>query len=337
MKAVVLVGGEGTRLRPLTETIPKPLVPLVDRPFLAHVLDRLGRQGVTEVILSSSYLGPRFQEFVDSRSGHPAVTWVTEGVPLGTAGAIAGAVHHLHETFLVCNGDILTDLDVQELVAEHHRAGAVATIALTPVDDARPYGLVETDAEGRVLAFREKPTELVPGSINAGTYVLEPEAMEGVDSDRSVSIERETFPSLIASGRPVYAFVSNAYWLDLGTPEKYLRATFDVLEGLVGGLRFVAPHVDPTADVSLRAQVGRWVVAGPAASVGEGAEVEDTVLLAGSSVGPGAKVRRTIVGPLARVGGGAVLEDAVLAEGAVVAPGTSSRGARVAAGAAFAG
>jgi mannose-1-phosphate guanylyltransferase len=337
MKAVVLVGGEGTRLRPLTETIPKPLVPLVDRPFLSHVLDRLAGQGVDEAILSSSYLGPRFRDFLDEWSGPPAVTWATERLPLGTAGAIANAAQGLRETFLVCNGDILTDLDVRDLVDRHREAGAVATIALTPVEDARPYGLVEIDSHGRVLAFREKPAELVPGTINAGTYVLEPEALEGVRRGQPTSIERETFPSLVSSGRPVYGLVAGAYWLDLGTPEKYLRATFDVLEGLVRGLRSPAPYLDPSATVSLRAHLGRWVVAGPAVTVGDDAEVEDSVLLTGASVGRGAKVRGTILGPLSRVGDGAVLEGAVLAEGAVVAPRTSSRGARVGAGAAFEG
>src|SRR5438309_2874446 len=163
MKAVVLVGGEGTRLRPLTETIPKPLLPLVDRPFLHQVLDHLGAHGVHEVVLSSPYLEATFGPFLQERHGDPKITWITESEPLGTAGAIVNALDHVRDhTFLVLNGDVLTDLDLTALVAFHREHGAVATIALTPVEDARPYGLVETETDGRVLEFREKPTELVP-------------------------------------------------------------------------------------------------------------------------------------------------------------------------------
>jgi mannose-1-phosphate guanylyltransferase len=332
MKAVVLVGGEGTRLRPLTETIPKPLIPMVDRPFLSHVLEHLARSGVDEVLLSSSYLGPKFAAFLEARRDAPAVTWVEEPTPLGTAGAIARATHHLDETFFVLNGDILTDLDLSSLLDAHRAAGAVGTITLTAVSDARPYGLVEADEAGRVLAFREKPADPVPGHVNAGTYVLEPVALAGVPPDRPVSIERDTFPALIGSGAPVQAFLSRAYWMDLGTPDAYLRATFDVLEGRVRGLDYAAPHVDPAADVSLRAHLGRWVVAAPGVSVAEEAEVEDSVLLAGASVGWGAKIRDSLLGPLSRVGPEAVVEGAVLAEGAVIPPGSSSRGARISAG-----
>jgi mannose-1-phosphate guanylyltransferase len=335
MRAVVLVGGEGTRLRPLTETIPKPLVPLIDRPFLHVVLDHLATHGVHEVILSSPYLEPAFASFIGERHGDPTITWITEATPLGTAGAVANAARHLDGTFLALNGDILTDLDLTALVAFHRERGAVGTIALTPVDDARPFGLVATDEDGRVREFREKPERLVPGWVNAGTYVLEPSALRRVPTDRPVSIERETFPGLIEAGDPLFGYASRDYWMDLGTPEKYLRATFDVLEGRVGGLAPVAPHVDPGARVSLRSQLGRWVVLGPAVDVADGAVIEDSVVLAGARIGAGATVRDSIVGPGASVGAGAVVEGAVLAEGARIAPGCVSRDARVGAGRVF--
>jgi mannose-1-phosphate guanylyltransferase len=335
MKAVVLVGGEGTRLRPLTETIPKPLVPLVDRPFLHVVLDHLARHGVHEVILSSPYLEPAFASFIDERHGDPTITWITEATPLGTAGAVANAARHLDETFLVLNGDILTDLDLTALVAFHRGRGAVGTIALTPVDDARPYGLVATDEDGRVREFREKPDRPVAGWVNAGTYVLEPSALDRVPAGGPVSIERETFPALIQAGDALFGYASRDYWMDVGTPEKYLRATFDVLEGRVRGLAPVAPHVDPGARVSLRSQLGRWVVLGPAVDVGDDAVVEDSVVLEGATIGAGATVRDSIVGPGASVGAGAVVEGAVLAEGARIAPGSVSRDARVGAGRIF--
>jgi len=332
MKAVVLVGGEGTRMRPLTETMPKPLIPLIDRPFLQHVLDHLARHGVHEVLLSSSYLEEAFATFLHERHGDPTVTWIAEATPLGTGGAIANAARLLSDTFLVLNGDILTDLDLTAMVAFHRKRGAVATIALTSVEDARPFGLVELDASDRVLAFREKPTEPVPGLVNAGTYVLEPRAIEGIPPGRAVSVERKVFPDLIDRGAPLFGFTSPAYWIDLGTPEKYLRASFDALEGRVRGLSYVALHVDPSAVVSLRAHLGRWVVAGPSSKVGDDAEVEDAVLFPGSIIEPGAKVRDSIIGPGAVVAQGAVVEGAVLAEGARVAAGVSSNGARVSAG-----
>jgi mannose-1-phosphate guanylyltransferase len=316
VKAVVLVGGEGTRLRPLTETIPKPLVPLVDRPFLHHVLDHLDRHGLQEVILSSSYLEEAFATFVQERSGRPALTWITESTPLGTGGAVANAAREFGETVLVLNGDILTDLDLTAVVERHRGGKAEATIVVAEVEDARPFGLVAVDDQGRVLEFREKPDHPGPGLVNAGTYVLEPEAVRRIPTGQAVSIEREVFPDLIRSGAAVLSFVSNDYWMDLGTPEKYLRATFDALDGRIRGLRYPSPYVDAGASVSLRSHLGRWVVVGPGASVDDDAEVEDSVLLAGAAIGRGARVRGSVLGPGSRVGDGAVLEGAVLGEGA---------------------
>ncbi len=328
-KAVVLVGGEGTRLRPLSETIPKPLIPLVDRPFLSHVLDHLATHGVDEVLLSSPYLEGRFEEYVAGHRGSPTITWAIETSPLGTAGAVAHAARDLREPFFVLNGDILTDLDLTALAAHHREREAVATITLIPVDDARPYGLVAMERDGRIVEFREKPTEPIAGVVNAGTYILEPEAIGGIPPDHMVSIERETFPGLIAAGIPVFGFVSRGYWMDLGTPEKYLQATFDALEGRIEGMDYVAPHVDPSAGVSLQAHLGRWVVAGPGTRIEDGAEVEDSVLLLGAVVEAGARVRASILGPGSTVGAGAAVEGAVLAEGASVPSGTTSEGARV--------
>jgi mannose-1-phosphate guanylyltransferase len=332
MNAVVLVGGEGTRMRPLTETLPKPLIPLVDRPILHHVLDHLASHGVREAILSSPYLEATFSSFIAERHGEPILTWLTEPTPLGTGGAIANAARHFEKTFLALNGDVLTDLDLTALVDAHRGWAAASTIALTPVDDARPYGLVELDDRCRVERFREKPTERIPGRINAGTYVMQPETIRDVPADRPVSIEREIFPALIAKGARVFGFESPAYWMDLGTPERYLRATFDILEGRVAGLSYVAPFVEPTAEVSLRAHLGRWVVVGPHAEVGPDAQVEDSVLLARVRVEAEARVRDSVVGPRVVIGKGAVVEGAVLGEGASVGAGARCRDARVGAG-----
>jgi mannose-1-phosphate guanylyltransferase len=335
MKAVVLVGGEGTRLRPLTETIPKPLLPLMDRASLDHVLDHLARHGVHEVVLSSPYLEETFRAFIDARHGDPAITWITETEPLGTGGAIVNALEALggDEPFLALNGDILTDLDLTAMVAMHGDRGAAATIALTHVADARPYGLVPTEPDGRVLEFREKPAELVPGDVNAGTYVLDPGVLAGWARGVNASIERDIFPSLIADGRPVYGFVSDAYWIDLGTPESYLRAHFDILEGRVAfEPSYTAPFIAEGAEVDVRSHVGRWVVVSAAAVIGPDARVDDSVLHQGAVVETGASVTGSVLGARSRVGAGAVVVDSVLAEGATVPAGSKVEGARISAG-----
>jgi mannose-1-phosphate guanylyltransferase len=321
VKAVVLVGGEGTRLRPLTETVPKPLLPVMDRAFLDHVLDHLARHGVDEVVLSSPYLGSTFAPFVAAREGTlPTVRWITETEPLGTGGAIVNAVDHLgaaREVFAL-NGDILTDLDLTAMLALHRDRGASVTISLTHVDDARPFGLVPTDTDGRVVEFLEKPDAPVPGDVNAGTYVLDPSVLHGFARGEHLSIERQIFPAVIADGRAVYGFVSPAYWMDLGTPEKYLQGHFDIFEGRVEGLAYPSPWVHETARIDLRSHLGRWVAAGAGVEVDERAQIDDAVLLPGAHIGAGAQVVATIVGPNAQVGAGATVAGCVLGEGAAV-------------------
>jgi mannose-1-phosphate guanylyltransferase len=334
VRAVVLVGGEGTRLRPLTETIPKPLVPLVDRPGLDHVLDHLARHGVDEVVLSSSYLEETFHAFLAGRRGVPATRWITERQPLGTGGAIVHALPRLgDEPFLAVNGDILTDLDLTAMLAFHRARRAAATIALHRVADARPFGLVPTEPDGRVLEFREKPADPIPGQINAGTYVLDPAALRRWPAGANVSIEREIFPAVIAEGIRVFGFPSEAYWLDLGTPEKYLKANADLLDGaVVGGPRYRAPHVDAAAAVHPDARLGRHVVVAAGATVEADADVDDSVLLEGSRVERGAEVRGSILGPRSSVGAGARVNGAVLAEGGRIGPMVELVDARVSAG-----
>jgi mannose-1-phosphate guanylyltransferase len=330
MKAVVLVGGEGTRMRPLTETTPKPLIPLVDRPGLDHVLDHLARHGVHEVVLSSPYLERTFHPFIEARRGDPAITWITEAEPLGTGGAVVHALAALgDEPFFALNGDILTDLDLTAMGEFHRERGASVTIALHRVDDARAFGLVATDPDGRVSAFREKPDDPIPGEINAGTYLLDPAVLRGWTPDHSISIEREIFPAVIDAGHPVYGFVADAYWIDLGTPEQYLRAHFDLLDGKVEGVRYPSPWIHPTAEVDLRSHLGRWAAVGAEARVGPEAQIDDSVLHPGSAVGAGARVLGSIVGPGARVGERSTVIGCVLGAGARVPDGTSIEGVKV--------
>ena len=329
MKAVVLVGGEGTRLRPLTETTPKPLLPLVDRPILDHVLDHLVAHDVREVVMSSPYLEDTFHPFIEARGGEPSITWITEREPLGTGGAIVSALDRLgDEPFFALNGDILTDLDLGAMRAGHELHGAAVTIALHHVDDARAFGLVETDDGGRVTAFLEKPAEPVAGDINAGTYLLEPSVLRRWPPDTYVWIEGEVFPSLIEGGVAVRGFRGDAYWLDLGTPEQYLRAHLDLLEGRVRGSSYEAPWIGPRATVDPAARLGRGVAIGPGAEIGAGAVVDESVLLPEARVSRGATARRSVLGRGSVIGEGAVVLDSVLGDGVVTEPGATLDGAR---------
>ena len=351
MRAVVLVGGEGTRLRPLTYTIPKQLLPVAGRTMLERVLGQLVGSGVDDVVLSMGYRPDAFREkFPDGHAAGVRLTYAVEPEPLDTAGAVrfAAEAAGIEETFLVLNGDVLTDLDVGRLVAFHRERraqGALGTISLTPVEDPSAFGVVPTDADGRVTAFIEKPRrELAPTNlINAGTYVLEPEVLELVPKGARVSIERETFPTLVASGR-LYAVASDAYWLDTGTPAQYLRAVLDLVSARRPGgpgSTGIAAGAEVKGDVELPALVeeGAFVAAGArvhesvvgaGARVEEGADVSSSVLLPGVVVGPGAVVRGSIVGLDSRIGADARLEPVtVVGCGVEVAPGEHLRDGRV--------
>jgi NDP-sugar pyrophosphorylase family protein len=282
MIAVVLVGGQGTRLRPLTEWLPKPMLPIANRPFLEHQIEHLRRHGADRVILSCGYLpGPIREHFGD------ALDYAVELEPLGTGGAIRFAAEGIGETFLVCNGDVLTDLDVGSLIERHRAAGARATIALHRVDDPSAYGLVRAEEDGRVTAFVEKPPpgEADVDTINAGTYVLEPDVLELIPPGRAVSVEREVFPCLIDRG--LFAWPDEGHWRDIGTPASYLAANLEQMQD--GGL------VDPTAAVASTADVSGSVI-GPEATIGEGARVHRSVVLAAAAVAAGATFEDVVVG-----------------------------------------
>jgi NDP-sugar pyrophosphorylase family protein len=330
MKAVVLVGGEGTRMRPLTETTPKPLIPLVDRPGLDHVLDHLARHGVHEVVLSSPYLERTFHPFIAARHGDPGITWITETEPLGTGGAVVNALAALgDEPFFALNGDILTDLDLTAMLAFHRDRDAAVTIALHRAEDARAFGLIEHDDDGRVRAFLEKPQEAVAGDVNAGTYLLDPAVLRSWTADSPISIEREIFPDVIAGGNAVFGFAGECYWMDLGTPEKYLEAHRDMLAGRVRGLSYEAPWIAPTADVEDGASIDEASAVGAEARIAPGATIERSVIHPGSSVAVGAVVTDSIVGPGAHVGAGAKVTGSVLGAGSRVPEGMHIAGAKV--------
>lgn len=323
MKAVVLVGGEGTRLRPLTFTTPKSLLPVANQPYIERQLAWLARHGIDEVILSMGYLPDAFHQHFDhdpsgvDMFGDIRLRYAVEDEPLGTAGAIGYAADGMDETFIVCNSDVLTELDLSAMVRFHEQRSAEATISLTEVADPSAFGVVPTREDGQVIAFVEKPP---PGNapstwINAGTYVLEPSFLERIPPRLNVSVERETFPRMLEQPGLLYGYKSDAYWLDIGTPENYVRGNLDVLVGRTGlppapNAREVAEGIWVQGDATLEPDA---VVAAPML-VGEGARVE-----------AGARVRGSVLGPRTVVERGAELDGAVLHAGARVSNGSIVR------------
>jgi mannose-1-phosphate guanylyltransferase len=358
VQAVILVGGEGTRLRPLTSTVPKPVVPLVDRPFIAFMLDWLVTHGIDDVIMSCGFLATSVRNVLGDGSAYGVrLRFVEEPDPRGTAGALKFAESMLDERFLMLNGDVLTDIDLTAQIAQHAQSGAKATLALVPVADPSAYGLVHLNDDRSVRDFVEKPSPdaIDTNLISAGAYVLEREILDLVPADRNVSIEREVWPRLIGNG--LYGFPAESYWLDIGTPERYLQGTFDIIEGNVktavgerlgsdwlaidagaqASGRVIPPAVlERGVTVAQSAQVGSLVVLGEDVSVGAGATVERSVILKGAEIGEGATLRDCIVaagcriGARTSIGGGAVLgegvtvgADNVIAHGARIFPGVT--------------
>ena len=320
MQAIVLVGGEGTRLRPLTETVPKPALTLVDRPFLAYMVEWLAGHGVTEVVLACGFLPDVLREALageEERAG-VRIRFVVEPERRGTAGAIRFAADELgadlDERFLALNGDVLTDLDLSALLGAHRERAAKATIGLHPVEDSSAYGLVRSGPEGEVLEFLEKTGERAPGEVNAGMYVLERTVLDLIPPGEEVSIERDVFPRLVGEG--LHGMRLDGYWMDIGTPERYLQASWDILE------RRVATRVEPTApgmlvaagaSVDAEASVGPRVILAPGCRIERGAAVRDSVLLEGCRVGKGARVSGSILSAGVEVAPGAELEGIVAA------------------------
>jgi mannose-1-phosphate guanylyltransferase len=326
MDAVVLVGGSGTRLRPLTLRTPKPMLPLVDRPLLAYMFDQLADAGVDRAILACGYLPDalveHFGEGGDVASGL-ALEYVIEPEPLGTAGAARlAAAGRVRGTFLLLNGDILSEHDLGALVALHRRRQASATIALVQVEDPSRYGVVELDEEGTVLRFVEKPApgETASDLANAGAYVLEPSVLDLIPSGRAVSIEREIFPQLV--GRGLAALPQTGYWSDVGTPESYLAAHRMLLEHGLGGHPGPA-GVDPTAVLHAGARVIAPSFVGAGAVVHADARIGPLACIGhGAVVGAGSVVERAVVQAGARVGDGCAIHDCVIGPGFELPDGT---------------
>jgi mannose-1-phosphate guanylyltransferase len=338
VQALVLAGGEGTRLRPLTLTLPKPVIPLAGRPFLSFMLDWLHRHGVDDVLLSCGYRSHDVERVLGDIYRGMRLRYVVEDEPLGTAGPLRLAADEgvLDDRVLVLNGDCLTDIDLTAELAQHNATKARATLALVPVDDTSSYGVVPTTDDGEVEAFLEKrPGPAPTNRINAGAYVLEREIVERIPAGRAVSIEREIFPELVGDG--LYGYLSDGYWIDIGTPERYLEATYDLLAGRVES---ELPERDETASlvyepcITSGARIGPLSVLGRHCSVGDGSTIERAVLHEDVRVGQECEVVESVVADGARVEDGARIgPDAVVGAGAVVPQGAVvGAGARIAPG-----
>jgi mannose-1-phosphate guanylyltransferase len=350
---VILVGGQGTRLRPLTSTVPKPVVRLVDRPFIAFMLEWLRGHGVDDVIMSCGFLADGVRDVLgDGSQLGIRLRFVEEPDPRGTAGALKLAEPMLDERFLMLNGDVLTDIDLTAQIAQHEATGARATLALVPVADPTAYGLVVLREDHSVRDFVEKPSSdnVESNLISAGAYVLEREILELVALDRNVSIEREVWPRLIDDG--LYGFAASGYWLDIGTPARYLQGTFDILEGNVRTVvserlgddwlvvddgaqvfgRAIPPAVlERGVRVAESARVGSLVVLAQDVTVGAGSTIERAVVLQGTQIAEGCELRDCILGAGCRVGvGTSITGGAVLGDGVIVgAHNVITRGARI--------
>jgi mannose-1-phosphate guanylyltransferase len=325
MRAVVLVGGFGTRLRPLTLTTPKPMLPVGHIPIIQRLVDNLSRGGVTDVTLALGFKSEPFVEaFPNGECNGVALHYAVEPEPLDTAGAIRFAADFsgIDDTFVVANGDVLTDLDIASLVDFHRQHSAEATIHLIAVDDPSSFGVVATDRDGRVERFVEKPA---PGTapsnmINAGTYVLEPSVLQRIPPGQKVSIERVTFPEIVAGGR-LFAMPTSDYWLDAGNPVLYLRANLDLLDGSRPLHSSVAIHDGARVDAA--ALVTNSIVA-EGAAVAAGATVMDCVLLPGAVVGERAVVANSVI--MGKIGEDANVTNSVLGLHGRVAPGEQLSG-----------
>lgn len=339
MQALILAGGEGTRLRPLTIYTPKPVVPIVNRPFLYYQIDLLKRAGIKEITLSLSYKPDKISDiFGDGEDSGVKIYYAVESSPLGTAGAYKNAEEHLSQTAVVFNGDVLTDIDIAKVVAYHRERNAAATIVLTPVENPSAYGLVETEADGRVRRFLEKPKpeEITCNTINAGIYVLEPHILKYIPTDEKFSFEYQLFPALLANNEPFFAYTMSDYWLDIGTPQRYWQANDDLLNGRIHSFEVeripvttastsnLAADAEPAKvdsvsvlDSSCSLKPGVEIinsVLGANCIIEERAKIENSVVLAGARIGKAAEIRNSIIGKSAIIGRNSKVDGVVLGD-----------------------
>lgn len=335
MQALILAGGKGTRLRPLTMYTPKPVVPVLNRPFLLYQIEILSRAGITDITLSLSYQPDKIEQLLDDGARYGVnIRYVTEPSPMGTGGAYKFAADSIRETTIVFNGDVLTDLDISKVVEFHRRKQAEATIVLTAVENPAAYGLVETDEKNGVLRFREKPSaeeiaELTTKNVNAGIYILEPTVLDLIPAGENLSFEYNVFPDLLARKKPFYAFIMNEnYWRDIGTPASYLAAHHDFLDGEIKGFAIEEARKSEIATAALvdkKSVIGDGCVIKPnvriinsvigaGVHIEEKATIENSVLWAHTRVSSQASIKNSVVGRSCHIGRNVVCADAFLGD-----------------------
>ncbi len=317
MQALILAGGKGTRLRPLTVYTPKPIVPVCNRPFLLYQIDTLKRAGVTDITLSLSYQPDKIEQlFGDGSDFGVRLGYAVEPQPMGTAGAYKFAEEIIREPTVVFNGDIVTDLDLRAVIREHDERKAVATVVLAPVENPAVYGVVETEEDGRVKSFSEKPgaDEVSVNTINAGTYILDPKILDMIPAGQSYSFEYDLFPDLLRRGESFYAHVPrDAYWLDIGAPARYLQVHHDLLAGRVRGIQLSRRRGE--CELATAAEVDRLSVLADDCTIKPGAQVVNSVLGEGVHVGEKARIENSVIWPHTRVGSNAHVSNAVVGRG----------------------
>lgn len=335
MKAIILVGGEGTRLRPLTHSTVKAMVPILNKPFIEYVIRHLSNHNIDEVTLALGYKPDCITDYFGDASQLGAkLNYSVETVPLGTAGAVKNAEQYIDGTFCVMNGDIFTDFDLSAMLDFHKKMGAKVTIALTPVDDPTRFGVVEIDNQQRVTRFVEKPgwDQVTSNLINAGIYILDAEILKRIPQGRHFMFEHDVFPELLADWEPVFGYASDTYWIDTGTPEKYLQLSRDLLSGKSSQVAFQAEdvYIDKQSSVDAEARligpilvdidctIGRGVqlkgpvVIGPGCRIHDGATIENSILWQNVSIGEKAVVRDCIVASNNCIEGNACIECAAI-------------------------
>jgi NDP-sugar pyrophosphorylase family protein len=316
MQALILAGGKGTRLRPLTVYTPKPVVPVVNRPFLCYQIEILARAGITDITLSLSYQPDKIESaLADQIDENVDLRYITEPHPMGTGGAYKFAAGSISETTIVFNGDILTDLDIEKLMRLHRDRNSEATIALAPVADPSRYGLVETEADGSVVRFLEKPkpeelAALSVNTINAGIYILEPSILDIIPENENCSFEYFVFPAILEQGRRFFSYVlENEYWLDIGTPASYLKAHHDFLNGRISGFEIDRSGL---SDIATKASIDRNSVIGDGCMIKPGAQIVNSVLGVGVHVEEKAYIENSVIWPHTRIATSAEIRDAII-------------------------
>jgi mannose-1-phosphate guanylyltransferase len=320
MKGLILAGGKGTRLRPLTINTPKPVVPVANSPFLLYQIDLMRGAGIDEIILSLSYQPRKIEDLLKDGSDYGVwIRYAVEGTPLGTGGAFKNAEEHISDSTVVFNGDVLTSIDLGAVVAHHRAKGAVATIVLTPVDNPSAYGLVETNSEGWIQRFIEKPgpDEITCNTINAGIYVLEPSVLKYMPKGEPYSFERGLFPTLLEHKEPVMSFVLDKYWIDIGTPQKYLEVHHDILSR-----KFVSPRVAQSAFDRKAMPAGAFVdeksIIGPDVAIREGVRIENSVIGNNCKIDEGVHIVDSVIWAGNTIDGEARISGSLIGKGCYV-------------------